>query len=350
MLCLIPTLAFSGTLHQPLPRRFATAQATARAHGPSAPYLATLRMSGGGDKPKPTFGFLGMGIMGVPMCLNLLKAGFDVTVWNRDGSKCDAPVKAGAKQAASPAEVVRACDITFAMLSDPAAAQAVAMGQGCEGVVEAITAEKGYVDCSTVDAGTSKEISDAVRAKGGYFLEAPVSGSKKPAEDAQLIFLCAGDERLYRVVSPALESMGKKHKFLGEVGAGAKMKLVVNMVMSTMLAAFSEGIVLTEFAGLKVEDFFDVVDNSAIAAPMFKVKSKSMKERDYPPAFPLKHAQKDLRLALELSQDLSVQLPVAATAQASFTQALRVGLGDRDFSAVHDVISHGQGESGETSV
>ena len=133
-----------------------------------------LRMSGGVGDSKPTIGFLGMGIMGVPMSQNLVKAGYSVTVWNRSPEKCVPVVQAGASQASTPAEVVKACDITFAMLADPVAAEAVAFGPG--GVVEAMSAGKGYVDVSTVDPACAAQIAAGVRAKGGLFLEAPVSG------------------------------------------------------------------------------------------------------------------------------------------------------------------------------
>ena len=190
-----------------------------------------LRMSGGGDagESKPRIGFLGLGIMGVPMAQNLVKAGYSVTVWNRTPDKCEAIVSLGAQQGATPAEVVAASDVTFSMLSDPAAAEAVALG--ADGVVAGITPGKGYVDVPTVSPECAQAIAAKIEAKGGRFLEAPVSGSKKPAEDGALIFLCAGDEGLYEEVLGPLEVMGKKHLYLGKVGAGAKMKLVVNMIM-----------------------------------------------------------------------------------------------------------------------
>ena len=167
-----------------------------------------LRMNGGGSDDKPRVGFLGMGIMGVPMSINLVKAGFPVTVWNRTPDKCAPAVQAGATQAATASEVVKSCDITFAMLADPVAAEAVALGP--DGVAEAMCAGKGYVDVSTIDPDSAAKIAAAIRNKGGAYLEAPVSGSKKPAEDGTLIFLCAGDEALYTQCREALEVMGKK--------------------------------------------------------------------------------------------------------------------------------------------
>ena len=129
--------------------------------------------------PPLTLRLPGQGIMGTPIARNLMKLGHPVVVWNRSLEKCAPLLAEGATQGNTPAEVVAQCDITFAMLSDPEAAEAVALGPG--GVVEALTPGKGYVDMSTVDADTSRRIAAAVQAKGGRFLEAPVSGSKQPA-------------------------------------------------------------------------------------------------------------------------------------------------------------------------
>ena len=167
------------------------------------------------------YGFLGLGIMGRPMAANLLKAGYELTVWNRDGAKCAPLVELGATQAASVAEVVTASEVTFAMLSNPAAAESVCLGPN--GVIEGLTPGKGYVDMSTIDPQTSGDLAAAVTEEGGRYLEAPVSGTKKPAEEGTLIILTAGDKSLYEEVAPALDIMGKnvKHGFPLPVSGGA---------------------------------------------------------------------------------------------------------------------------------
>ncbi|XP_061349813.1 glyoxylate/succinic semialdehyde reductase 1-like isoform X2 [Gastrolobium bilobum] len=270
-------------------------------------------------------GFLGLGIMGKAMSINLLRHGFKVTVWNRTLSKCDELVKHGASVGETPAAVVKKCKYTIAMLSDPPAALSVTNG-------------KGYIDMSTVDADTSSKISEAIKAKGGYFLEAPVSGSKKPAEDGQLVILAAGDKALYEEALPAFDVLGKKSFFLGEVGNGAKMKLVVNMIMGSMMNAFSEGLTLAGRSGLSPETLLEVLDLAAISNAMFRLKGPTMLQNNYSPAFPLKHQQKDMRLALALGDDNAVSMPVAAAANEAFKKARSLGLGDLDFSAVHETL------------
>ena len=283
------------------------------------------------------YGFLGLGIMGTPMAKNLLKAGFKVTVWNRSPDKCAELAALGAEVASTPAEVTSSCAITIAMLADPVAAHQVCFAPG--GALEGIGAGRGYVDMSTVDAATAREIGAAVSAKGGRFLEAPVSGSKKPAEDGTLIILAAGDRGLFDQALPLFEKMGKKSLFLGEVGRGAQMKLVVNMIMGGMMTIFCEGIALAEKAGLAGFDLLEVVDAGAMANPMFKLKGAQIAQGAFSPAFPLKHMQKDMRLAVALGDELGQPLFSAAAANESFKKAKALGLSDNDFCAVFRAIA-----------
>lgn len=289
-------------------------------------------------------GFLGLGIMGKAMAVNLLRSGHRVTVWNRTLSKCNELLEQGASVGETPAAVIEKCKYTIAMLSDPSAALSVVFDK--DGVLEKMCSGKGYIDMSTVDADTSSKISEAITKKGGQFLEAPVSGSKKPAEDGQLVILAAGEKSLYEEVIPAFNVLGKKSFFLGKVGNGANMKLVVNMIMGSMLNALSEGLSLAGKSGLEQKTLLDVLDLGAIANPMFKLKGPAMIQNNYPPAFPLKHQQKDMRLALALGDENAVAMPVAAAANEAFKKARSMGLGDLDFSAVYEVLKPGETSEG----
>ncbi|PNH10975.1 putative oxidoreductase GLYR1 [Tetrabaena socialis] len=288
------------------------------------------------DATKLSVGFVGLGIMGEAMARNLLKSGLfsSVTVWNRTLSKCDALVAEGALSAPTPADVVAACDVTFGMLADPEAALAAVFNEG--GVLAGISAGKGYVDMSTVDEATSTKIGEAVTAKGGKFVEGPVSGSKKPAIDGQLVIMGAGDKELYELVQPAFAVMGKKSFYLGATGAAARMKLVVNMVMGSMMGAFCEGMALADKSGLEQTALLEILGLGAMANPMFAMKGPGIMQRAYPPAFPLKHQQKDLRLALALGDALNQPLPVAAAANEAYKTAKALGRGDQDFAAVYE--------------
>lgn len=282
------------------------------------------------------YGFLGLGIMGKAMAKNLIEAGLDVTVWNRTKERCDSLVDLGAHQGNSPAGVVAQCDITFAMVSDPAAAASLCFDDG--GVLDGVAPGKGYIDISTVDPATVIHIAGAVRGKGGRFLEAPVSGSKKPAEDGTLVFLCGGDESLYREARTALQLMGKKSFYFTDVGQGAQMKLVINMIMGTMMAAFGEGLALGDKSGLKMTDILDVLAEGAIDNPMFRLKGPQMAQKNFPTAFPLKHMQKDMRLALQLGDELGQSLFTAGAANNLYIKARKGGGAEDDFSVVFKFI------------
>ena len=282
------------------------------------------------------YGFLGLGIMGLPMAKNLLASGCALTVWNRSGEKCAPLVEAGAKQADTPAAVVAASDITFAMVAGPEASRELFFMEN--GVQVAIEEGKGYVDSTTVDPGTSLELHQAISERGGRFLEAPVSGSRKPAKDGNLIFLCAGHSSLYQECLQPFEVMGRKSFFLEEVGNAARMKLVINMIMGTMMAGFSEGLALGAKSGLQPAQIIEVLRHGTIGNPMFALKGPLMIEDTFTTAFPLKYMQKDMRLALELGDELAQSLPVSGTANANYIRSRNLGFGDEDFSAILKAI------------
>jgi len=282
-------------------------------------------------------GFVGLGIMGGAMAANLVKVGFAVTAWNRTSDKCKPLAALGAKIASSPREVAEASDIVFAMMATPSAVESVRDGN--DGIVAGLKPGKGYVDMSTIDVETSQESARLAKEKGALFLEAPVAGSRKPAEDGLLTIMAAGDRELYDRSLPALERMGKKILFLGDAGNGARMKLANNLVMGGMMAAFSEGMALASASGLNLSQLLDVLDSGALTNPMFRLKGAAIAENgSFPAAFPLKHMQKDLRLALRLAEQVEQPLFATATVNELFKEALSRGLGDSDFAAVSRVI------------
>jgi glyoxylate/succinic semialdehyde reductase len=182
-----------------------------------------------------------------------------------------------------------------------------------------------------------KDVASRVIAKGGSFLEAPVSGSKVPAEQGQLIFLCGGEQTVFENVKAGLDLMGKASFLFGPVGKGSQVKLIVNMVMGTMLCAFGEGVALCDAADLPVDKLIEVFSLGAMANPMFKLKGPNMMKGEYATHFPLKHAQKDIRFALGLGDQLGVSMPTSAAANEQYKMA-RNEHGDEDFSAVYTVL------------
>lgn len=282
------------------------------------------------------FGFVGIGIMGEGMATCLLNDGRSLVVWNRDASKSEKLKQAFPRLvtvAATAATVVETCAVTFSMLSTLEASQAV-----FPALVGAVKEGKSIVDCATLTPERMRDMRGAVTLAGGRFLEAPVSGSKAPAAQGALIFLCGGDAALYAEVKPELAVMGKADFLFGDVGAGTKMKLVVNMVMGDMMVALSEGLSLCGAAGLPGDaeaGLLKVLDLGIMSNGMFRLKGPKMLAGDHAPNFPLKHAQKDMRFALNLGDQVGQALPVSAAANAAFLAA-RAKSGGDDFSAVYE--------------
>ncbi|KAI0564503.1 3-hydroxyisobutyrate dehydrogenase NAD-binding [Gracilaria domingensis] len=263
--------------------------------------------------------------MGLPMAANLAKSFKNLVVWNRSdkrGALNESVKDTDCKltYAATPKDVVAQSDVTFSMLSTPEAVKAVFFEQP-NAAINGVTEGKSIVDCSTLQIEDMIQTNEAVLEKGGSFLEAPVSGSLGPAKQGQLIFLCAGEEELYNssTVQNALEMMGKKSFFLGAVGNGTKMKLVVNTLMATMLAALGEGIVLAESLELSVSDMLEVLSLGAMNNPMYALKGPKMKHgaRGYETNFPLEHAQKDVRFAQALADDHGISMSVSSAANGT---------------------------------
>jgi len=283
------------------------------------------------------YGFLGLGIMGSAMAANLIRDGHEVTVWNRTADKIAPLLEIGGRQGATPAEVVAASQITFAMVSDPAASRELSFGT--DGVLTVVGPGHDYVEMSTIDDATASEISQAITSRGGRFLEAPVSGTKKPAEDGQLIIMAAGARDLFDDARPAFNAMGKMAVYLGDVGEGARMKHVINAIMAGTMVALAEGVALAEKSGLDVATLLELLDAGVVSSPLLRAKGPQLMSREYPASFPLKHMQKDLRLALALADSVDQPLPATATINQAFLKARTDGHGDEDFSAVLEAIT-----------
>lgn len=296
-------------------------------------------------------GFVGIGIMGEGMVGCLLSKEIAGTtdkpliIWNRTSQKAiDLKEKYADKNVIvkdTAKEVVEACGITYCMLSTPEASRAVFEAE--DGVLAGVSSGKSIVDCATLAEADMKRMNDAVVGKGGRFLEAPVSGSKVPAATGALIFLCAGSKDLFdEIVDNGLNVMGKaSHFFNTEVGFGTRAKLVVNSLMGTMVAAFGEGLALSENVGLDPLKMIEVIGQGAIQSPVYGLKGPKMVAKDHAPNFPLKHAHKDMKLASEMAKAAGVEFTVMDKAEELFSKAREdsdLNVADEDFSAVFERI------------
>jgi 3-hydroxyisobutyrate dehydrogenase-like beta-hydroxyacid dehydrogenase len=188
---------------------------------------------------------------------------------------------------------------------------------------------------TTVSPETSREIARMVRGTGADYLEAPVLGSRKPATEGTLVILTGGDAGLSRRLEPLLLAMGSRVIHMGDTGMAAHMKLIINQIMGTILCVFAEGALTGMEAGLPAEKILDVLENSVVACPAIRIKGADMLgERVFTPNFPLKHAHKDMRLAVETGKAAGIPTPVTKAACDLFAAARDKGFGDRDISAV----------------
>lgn len=285
-----------------------------------------------------SIGFVGLGIMGKGMVKNLVtKIGTPMVVWNRSPEVC-AEIKEQYGDlitiASTAADVVKSCPVTYCMLSTEEAS--VAVFDAPDGVIAGVSEGKIIVDCATLSAERMIDESTRILAKGGRFIEAPVSGSKGPAETGALIFLCGGLQETYEAVAEGLNAMGKAKFLFGPVGKGTEVKLIVNMIMGTMMSAFAEGLSLGKSSDIPLEQLLEVLDLGAMSNPMFRLKGPNMMADTHPTNFPLKHQQKDMRLALDLASQKGVVLPTSTAANDQYLKAMAapIGAGDEDFSAV----------------
>ena len=290
----------------------------------------------------PRVGFLGLGVMGRQMATRLLKEGVDVVVWNRTLAKCDDLVALGATAVPTPAEVVSECSLVHAMLSDPAASESVCFGR--DGVLAAleVAPRVSYVEHSTIDEASSARIGEAVGAAGARFLFAPVSGGWRDAAKGELLFICGGDRSLYDDVTASerasLRVMGAKHWFVGDDSkAPARAKLMLQIMMGSYIGALAEMMALTDKAGVDPSQVLDMFNNSAMANPISAAKGKLMIDENYDPNFQVYLQQKDLRLVLQLADDLGMPAPITAAVNAQYVAARQRGHANDDFAAVREV-------------
>ena len=268
---------------------------------------------------------LGTGIMGAPMARNLAAAGHEVTAWNRSAEKAEGIE--GVEAAGSVAEAVRGAEAVITMLADADAVEAV--------VSEALPALDGAVliQTSTIGPEATARLAERAEAAGVPFVDAPVLGTKAPAEEGKLIVLASGPEDVRERVDPLFDAIGAKTLWLGEAGAGSRLKLVINTWLLALTEGLAEAIALAEALDVDPQTFLDAIDGGPIGAPYANLKGKLMIERDFPPSFPLELALKDARLALAAAEAQGLRLGALAAVAEQMERAVEAGHGKADMAA-----------------
>jgi len=284
-------------------------------------------------------GFVGLGAMGSRLARRLLAAGFTVVGYNRTVDKARPLVEAGMRLQSSPREVAEASDAVFSMITDNDALRAVALGP--DGIVAGLRSGAVYVEMSTVSPAATREIGEAVAARGAAMLDAPVSGSTITVEAGSASIAAGGDAAALERVRPYLLAMapgGITH--VGPLGLAKTMKIATNLGLAVQMLAFCEAVLLAEKSGIARELAVEALMKSVIASPMVKYRGPFVLGKMPTEAwFPVPMIQKDMQLALDHGHAVGVPLPLTSLTQEWLTMARGQGLGGYDFAILFDVLA-----------
>ncbi len=285
-----------------------------------------------------TVAVLGTGIMGAAMARNLLKAGMDVRVWNRSREKAEPLAQDGATVADTPTEAAEGADFLLTMLSE-----AGAIEESVQGDVLRSLADGGvWIQTSTVGAEGNERLAALAREHGTPYVDAPVLGTKGPAEGGQLIVLASGPEEVRAKCEPVFEVVGSKTVWLGEAGEGSRLKLVVNNWILGLLGVLAETLALARATGVDPNRFLETIEGGPLNAPYAQMKGGMMIEADYPPSFSAKLARKDAGLVLDAAAAEDLRLTIAEAVVAHFDEAIEAGHGEEDMAAIHEAVKPGR--------
>ena len=284
-------------------------------------------------------GFLGLGIMGGPMALQLMKAGHEVALWSHSAGKAErlagGEVKGGTA-CATPAEVAKRSDFVFLCVGDTEMSREVILGKG--GLVEG--AQKGMViaDCSTIAPSASRRIGAELAGHGIEFLDAPCTGSKGGAETGTLAFMVGGEKERFERVLPYFKIMGNLVYHCGALGMGLQAKLSQNLIQGNLLQAFNEGMVLSTKGGVDPNLMLEILSNTGAQSKLVSVKAPFVFARDFSTRFSVKWVEKDIALMLESAAELNVPLPLTALSRQLYRAAIAKGFGEDDFCGAIRVL------------
>jgi 3-hydroxyisobutyrate dehydrogenase len=273
---------------------------------------------------------LGAGIMGGPMARNLVRAGHEVTIWNRTEAKARALEQDGAHVAVSPEAAVAGAEIVLTMLADAHAVDSTMLeGGGLAGMADGAL----WIQSSTVGIAATERLAELAERREVTFVDAPVLGTKKPAEEGQLVMLASGPEEARSRCDPVFQAIARDQVWLGDAGAGTRLKLVVNSWILCTIENIAETFVLCEALGLDPRNFLEAIGGGAMDMQYAHLKGEAIMNEDFPASFPLYLARKDVALILEAAGEL--ELPLVRATLGQFDRAVELGHGDEDMSAVY---------------
>lgn len=287
-------------------------------------------------------GFIGLGIMGRPMALNLIKAGYDLVVHARRPESMAPLAEAGARTAESPAAVARDTSIVFTMVSDTPDVEAVILGP--EGVIQEVRLDAVVVDMSTISPASTRMMAERLRAAGAEMLDAPVSGGEAGAKAGTLSIMVGGEPAAFARVQPLFEAMGGNVVHVGPNGAGQVCKSCNQIVVGATIAGVSEAVLLAQASGVDPRKVREALLGGFAGSRILEVHGLRMIEGDYTPGFKSRLHRKDMRIVLESAQELGISLTTAAMVSEWLDLLVERGLGEEDSAAIFEVIRGAVGE------
>src|SRR6266403_1062312 len=282
-------------------------------------------------------GFIGLGIMGSRMAANLQKHGYPLVVFNRTRTKAHPLLDKGACFAESPAKLAEQVDVLFTMLAHPDAVEQAARGRN--GFLSNLKPNTLWIDCSSVNPSFSKKMAAAAAARQIRFVDAPVTGSAPVAQEGKLVFWVGAEVADLETIRPLLLCMGNRVVHAGGHGTGTSIKMVINLLLGTGMAAFAEAMTLGEGLGISRKMLFDSLLGMPAVAPFLASKREKIESGDYEAEFPLRWMQKDMHLASVSAYEAGVAMPLTNVTKEIYQLAMRDGHDTEDFSAVYEYLS-----------
>jgi 3-hydroxyisobutyrate dehydrogenase len=284
-----------------------------------------------------TLGFVGLGVMGGGTARRLLAAGHTVHGYNRTREKAAPLVDDGLILEETPRAVAEKADVVFSMVTNVPALRAVAEGE--DGIIAGLAPGAVWADMTTAAPAVSRELAERVREAGADMLDAPVSGSVSTLEEGKLSIMVGGSEETFRRIEPILLDIGPKVTRVGDNGQALLLKIAINLSLHVQMVAFCEGLLLAEKDGIEREVAVDVMLSSVIASPMLKYRGPFVLDMPDEAWFDVNMMQKDMLLALEAGRQFDVTMPTTAVSNELLTTARGMGLGDKDFAVVYEVLA-----------
>lgn len=289
-------------------------------------------------RPVAGVGFIGLGTMGQPMAMNLLRAGIPVLVWNRSASRCAALAEAGAAIAADPAEVFARCGAVILMLADGVAMDAV-LARGSRAFPGRVAGRR-LINMATTAPAYSKALEADIRAAAGHYVEAPVSGSRQPAEAGQLVAMLAGQPEDVAAARPLLAPMCRAAIDCGAVPGALLMKLAVNLFLITMVTGLAEAMHFADRHGLDPARLAAILDAGPMASEVSRLKAAKLLARDFTVQAAIVNVLENNRLIAEAAREAGLASPLLDACHALYRESLALGLGDLDMVAVVRALEH----------